>query len=219
MTNALNRFASATFVGVFASSLAIAQSWPSQPVKLIVGYTPGTGIDIVARSVGQKLSERLGQPFVVENKPVTGASITHVPYKGTAGAFTDLIAGQISVMFVPIHVAMTQIRAGKLKALALGSPKRHPGAPDVPTLVELGVSGVEVDIWYGFFAPAGTSRDIVTKLNGELKAILALPEIQASFASQGLDPFSSTAEEFQSMIERDIPRWAKVVRDARIPAE
>ena len=309
--------------GLLAISDAQAQTWPSQPVRLIVGYTPGTGIDIIARSVGPKLQERLGQPFVVENKAgasgnigselvarskpdghtllvapgtmvmvpalfkslpfdtvkdftpvslaavgslllvaapsagidsvaqlvatskanpgklnygspgvgtphhlsmelfknVTGASITHVPYKGTAGAITDLLGGQIGVMFVPIHVALPHVKAGKLKALALGSAKRHPTAPDIPTLAELGVPGVEVDIWYGFLAPAGTPRDVVARLNAELKAVLALPDIQSSFASQGLDTVSSTPEEFASLIERDIPRWARVVREAKIAAE
>ena len=304
-------------------STAFAQSYPSQPIKLIVGFTPGTGIDIIARTVGQKLSERVGQPVVVENKPgasgnigtdlvakakpdgytllvtvstfamvpglfkalpfdplkdfqpisvaawgslllaatpgakitsveqlirearanpgklnygspgvgtphhlamelfknITGTRITHVPYKGTAGAITDLLGGQISVMFVPIHVALPHVKAGKLVALAVGGAKRHPTAPDVPTLVEQGVSTLEVDLWYGFMAPRETPRPIVDKLNGELKAILALPDIQSSFAAQGLDPATSTPEEFQSLVERDIARWGKVVADAKITAE
>ena len=300
-----------------------AQSWPTQPIKLIVGYTPGTGIDIIARSVGQKLSDRLGQPVIVENKAgasgnigselvarakpdghtllvapgtfvmvpslykslpfdtvkdftpislsawgqlmlcvpasagidsvaqlvkiakdspgklnyaspgigtphhlamelfknVTGASITHVPYKGTAGAITDLLGGQVTAMFVPIHVALPHVKSGKLKALAIGSPRRHPSAADVPTLAEVGVPGVDVDIWYGFLAPAGTPRDVITKMNIELKAILALPDIRQSFATQGLDPVWSTPDEFEKQIERDIARWARVVREAKIPAE
>jgi tripartite-type tricarboxylate transporter receptor subunit TctC len=302
---------------------AVAQAWPSQPIKLIVGFTPGTGIDIIARTVGQKLSERLGQPVVVENKPgasgnigteivakakpdgytllvtvstfavvpalykslpfdpakdfapislsawgsmmlaatpgakidsvaqliqaakanpgklnygspgiatphhlamelfknVTGTELTHVPYKGTAGAITDLLGGQISVMFVPIHVALPHVKAGKLVGLAVGSPKRHPTAPDLPTLTELGVPGIEVDLWYGFLAPKGTPRDVIAKLNSELRAITALPEIQASFAAQGLDPTTSSPEELQSLVERDMVRWAKVIREAKITAE
>jgi tripartite-type tricarboxylate transporter receptor subunit TctC len=306
-----------------AQSQQASPGYPAQTIRIIVGYTPGTGNDIIARSVGQKLSERLGQPVVVENKPgasgnigselvarakpdghtlmvapatfvmvpslyktlpfdtvkdfapismaangqlmlcatpsagidsvaqlvrvakespgklnyaspgigtphhlamelfknVSGASITHVPYKGTAGALTDLLGGQVGVMFVPIHVALPHVRTGKLKALAIGSPRRHPNAPDVPTLAEVGAPGVEVDIWYGFLAPAGTPRDIVTKLNSELKAILATTEIQQSFATQGLDAVTSTPEEFAALIERDIPRWGRVVREAKIPAE
>jgi tripartite-type tricarboxylate transporter receptor subunit TctC len=303
--------------------IATAQPYPSQPIKLIVGFTPGTGIDIIARTVGQKLQERVGQPVVVENKPgasgnigtemaarakpdgytllvtvstlvmspalykalpfdpvkdlapisvaasgllllavnpntkidsvaqlvqaakanpgklnygspgigtphhlsmelfknVTGTEITHVPYKGTAGAVTDLLGGQIDVMFVPIHVALPYVKSGKLKALALGSARRHPSAPDLPTLSELGIPGIEVDMWYGFLAPHGTPRDIIAKLNAELKAILAMPDIHASFATQGLDPATSTPEEFQTMIERDVVKWARVVQQAKISAE
>jgi len=310
-------------IELLASTCASAQAYPSQPIRLIVGYTPGTGIDIIARTVGQKLSERLGQPVTVENKPgasgnigtdtvakakpdgytllvtvstfavvpalykslpfdpvkdfvpislsawgsmmlaatpsakidsvaqliqaakanpgklnygspgvatphhlamelfknVTGTSITHVPYKGTAGAITDLLSGQISVMFVPIHVALPYVKAGKLVGLAVGSPKRHPTAPDLPTLTELGVPGIEVDLWYGFMAPRGTPRDVIAKLNSELKAITALPEIQSSFAAQGLDPATSSPEEMQALIESDMVRWAKLIRDAKITAE
>jgi tripartite-type tricarboxylate transporter receptor subunit TctC len=302
---------------------AIGQTFPSQPIKLIVGFTPGTGIDIIARSVQPKLQERLGQPVVVENKAgasgnigsefvarakpdghtllvtvstfviapamykslpfdpvkdfapvtlaawgtlllattpsvkldsvpelvqaakanpgkinygspgvgtahhlsmelfksVTGTQLTHVPYKGTAGAITALLGGQIATMFVPIHVALPHVKAGKMVALAVGSPKRHPTAPDLPTLAELGVPGVEVDMWYGFMAPKGTPREVIAKLNAELKAILALPEIQASFAAQGLDPATSTPDEFQSLVERDLSRWGKVVADAKITPE
>jgi tripartite-type tricarboxylate transporter receptor subunit TctC len=305
---------------------ASGQPYPSQPIKLIVGYTPGTGIDIIARTVGQKLSERLGQPVIIENKPgasgnigteivakakpdgytllvtvstfavvpalykslpfdpakdftpialsawgslmlaatpsakidtvaqlvqtakanpgklnygspgiatphhlsmelfknVTGTELTHVPYKGTAGAITDLLGGQISVMFIPIHVALPHVKSGKLVGLAVGSPKRHPTAPDLPTLTELGIPGIEVDLWYGFMAPRGTPHEVVAKLNAELRAIQALPDIQSSFAAQGLDPAApanNTPEEFQSLVERDIVRWAKLIRDAKISAE
>ena len=318
--HALSGFLAALALAIPA---AFAQSFPVQPIKLIVGFTPGTGIDIIARSVGQKLQERLGQPVVVENKAgasgnigtefvarakpdgytllvtvstfvmnpslykglpfdpvkdfapisisawgslllavnpgtkidsvaqlvlaakanpgklnygspgigtphhlsmelfknVTGTEIAHVPYKGTAGAITDLLGGQIDAMFLPIHVAMPHVKSGKLKALALGSAKRHPTAPELATLAELGVAGIEVDMWYGFLAPQGTPRDIIAKLNAELRSILALPDIQASFATQGLDPATSTPEEFQAMIERDMVKWARVVQQARISAE
>ena len=313
-------FTCAMLLGVTA---AFAQAWPSQPIRLVVGFTPGTGIDIIARSVGQKLQERLGQPVIVENKPgasgnigteavarakpdghtllvtvstivmnpalykslpfdplkdfapisltawgslvlavpgsakidsaaqlvaatkaapgklnyaspgvgtphhlamelfknVTATNITHVPYKGTAGAITDLLGGQIDAMFAPIHVALPHVKSGKLRALALGSTKRHPTAPDLPTLAELGIPGVEVDMWYGFLAPQGTPRDVVAKINAELKAIIALPDIQSSFAAQGLDPATSTPEDFQAVMERDTARWARVVSQAKITGE
>ena len=306
-----------------ASAASAADSYPSRPVRVVVPFTPGTGMDIIARNVGPRLAERIGQPVVIDNRPgasgnlgaelvaraapdgytmmvsgnplvtsphlygnvpfkpltdftpislaawgtlilvthpsakiaslpdlvaraksspgkinygspgigtphhlamellknTTGANLTHVPYKGTAGAITDLLGGQIAAMFVPIHVALPHVKSGRLVALAVGSPKRHPTAPDLPTLAELGVAGVESDIWYGFVAPKGTPKDVIAKLNAELKSILALPEVQASFAAQGMDIATSTPEEFQALEERDYARWGKVVVDAKITPE
>lgn len=303
--------------------LAQAQAWPSQPVRFIVPFTPGTGIDIIARSVGPRLSERLGQPVVVENragasgnigtehvakakadgytvlvtastfvsnrslfrnipydpakdfapitlaawgtllvaahpslpygsiaeliaaaraypgrmyygspgigtphhlamelfKNVAGINIVHVPYKGTAGAVTDLLGGQIHLMFLPIHVALPQVRGGKLKALAVGSPQRSALAPELPTLAEGGYPGVESDIWYAFFAPQATPREIVARLNREIGSILAAPEIRASFQAQGMVPVSSPPNDVRALVEKDLAKWERVVREAKISAE
>jgi tripartite-type tricarboxylate transporter receptor subunit TctC len=303
--------------------LAQAQAWPSQPIRFIVPFTPGTGIDIIARSVGPRLGERLGQPVVVENragasgnigtehvarakpdghtilvtastfvsnrtlfrnlpydpakdfapitlsawgtllvaahpstpfssvpeliaaakanpgklnygspgvgtphhlamelfKNVAGIFVVHIPYKGTAGAVTDLLGGQIQVMFLPIHVALAQVRGGRLKALAVGSPKRSPLAPEVPTLAEGGFPGVESDIWYAFFAPQGTPRETVARLNLELTSVLALPEIGTSFRAQGLEPVSSSPEAVRELVAKDLAKWERVVREANITAE
>ena len=303
--------------------LAVAQAYPSQPIRFIVPFTPGTGIDIIARSVGQRLSERIGQAVVVENragasgnigtelaakakpdgytvlvtvstfvanrplfknvpydpvkdfapitlsawgsllivahpstgfstvpelvaaakaspgklnygspgvgtphhismelfKNVTGVAVVHVPYKGTAGAVTDLLGGQINLMFLPIHVALPHVRAGKLKALAVSSPQRSGLAPDVPTLSETGIQGVEVDMWYAFFAPHGTPKEVIARLNSEMRAILGTPEIRASFLAQGLEPTASTPEEVRSLVEKDLVKWERVVREAKISPE
>ncbi|TAK42414.1 MAG: tripartite tricarboxylate transporter substrate binding protein [Betaproteobacteria bacterium] len=306
-----------------AQAQAQAQAWPSQPIRFIVPFTPGTGIDIIARTAGPRLAERLGQPVVVENRagasgnigtelvakakpdghtilvtastfvsnrslfknlpydpakdfaPITlaawgtllvaahpstsfssvpeliaaakanpgklnygspgvgtphhlamelfkntaGIFVTHIPYKGTAGAVTDLLGGQIHLMFLPIHVALPQVRAGKLKALAVGSPKRSALAPELPTLAEGGFPGVESDIWYAFFAPQGTPREIVARLNLELTSVLALPEIRTSFQTQGLVPVASTPEEVRALVDKDLAKWDRVVREAKISPE
>src|SRR5260370_35415257 len=106
---------------------------------------------------------------------LTGTKLRHVPYKGSAGALTDLLSGEVNVGFVPIHVAMPYVKAGKLKPLAGGSAKRHPNAPDVPSLQELGAKGAEVDMWYAFMAPKGTPAAVFSRSDSTRRRILALP--------------------------------------------
>jgi tripartite-type tricarboxylate transporter receptor subunit TctC len=314
-----------TVAALCAAMTANAQSatgYPRQPIRLLVPYSPGTGIDILARSVGQELTKEWGQSVVVENKvgasgnigtaaaahaapdgytllmnvnshvinksvfrdtqydpvrdfaPVTlaawgrlllvvhpstkieslkefisaakanpgklnfaspgigtphhiamelfkmqtGTDLFHVPYKGTAGAVADLIGGQVQCMFLPIHVALPHVRGGRLNALGLGSPKRASSAPEIPTLAELGVKGVETDMWYGMLVPAGTPRDIVLKLNRTVGAILGNAAFRNNLAQQGLDAATSTPEQFATLIEKDLARWAKVVEKAHISA-
>lgn len=305
-----------------AAQPAAAQSYPSQPIKLIVPFTPGTGMDIIARTVGPRLSARLGQPVIVENKPgasgiigsdavaksapdgytlavtgnpliitpsmyksvpydvlkdftpvslaswgtlalvanpkkkidsvadliasakaapgkltygspgvgtphhmsmelfkdAAGVDLLHIPYKGSAGAVTDLLSGQIDVMFLPIHVAMPFVRDGRLKALAVGSANRHPAAPDVPTLQELGIRGGDVDMWYAFLGPKGMPESVVAKLNGEIRAILAQPEVKAVFDKQGMAAATSSPDELRSLMDRDFARWHALIRKNNITA-
>jgi tripartite-type tricarboxylate transporter receptor subunit TctC len=292
-------------------------------LKLIVPFTPGTGIDIVARTVGPRLSQRLNRPVVVENragasgnigteavvrsapdgntllvsvntlvmnrsldpqlafdpvkdlvpvsltswgqlilvtppstgfktardlvaaaksrpgklnyaspgvgtphhmsmelfKQTAGVYLTHIPYRGTAQAVTDLLGGQVDAMFLPIHVALPHVKAGKLVALGIGSEKRHPLMPDLPTLKEAHAGDVNVDMWYGIFAPPGTSPEVVTQLNRELKEILASPEVRTAFQTQGMDPATSTPEEFRRLVEQDADRWARLIKAQHITAE
>jgi tripartite-type tricarboxylate transporter receptor subunit TctC len=314
---------------LFAASLALAcvtaqaQQYPSRPIRVIVPFTPGTGMDIIARSVGPKLSDRLGQAVVIDNRPgasgnlgaelvaksapdgytlmisanplivaphlyrnvpykpltdfapislaaygtlllaahpgakinsvpdliaqakvnpgkityaspgvgtphhmsmellkdLTGTNLLHVPYKGSAGAVTDTLGGQINVMFIPIHIAMPLVKSGKLKALAVGSPKRHPSAPDLSTLTEVGIKGADVDMWYGYFGPKSTPAAAVTKLGNELRAILALPEIKTTLANVGMDAASSTPAEFAALMKREDTRWAAIIKKNNITAE
>jgi tripartite-type tricarboxylate transporter receptor subunit TctC len=310
-------------VALTVAAPATAQTYPSQPIKFVVPFTPGTGMDTIARTVGPKLSERLGQPVVVENRPGasgnigteqvakapadgytllvsantmliaallyksvpydpmtdfapitlaawgtlllcanpksgieslqdlvtkakaspgkityaspgvgtphhmsmelfrerTGLDMLHVPYKGSAGALTDLLSGEVNVGFVPVHVAMPLIKAGKLRPLAAGAKQRHPNAPDVPTLDELGYKGVDVEMWYAFFAPKGTPPAIVAKLNAEMRAILAQPDVKATFDKVGLDVASSTPEELAALMQKDSPRWREVIRKNNIAAQ
>ncbi|HTR83357.1 MAG TPA: tripartite tricarboxylate transporter substrate binding protein [Reyranella sp.] len=150
---------------------------------------------------------------------MAGIELLHVPYKGTAGAVQDLLGGQIGYMFLPVHVSAQYIRAGKLKAIAAGSPKRLPQLPDVPTLIEQGLVGADVDMWYGLFAPKGTPADIVARYTGDVTAILQAPEAKQVFEAQGLLPTTSTPEELGAIVLRDRDRWAQVVAKRGITAE
>ena len=141
----------------------------------------------------------------------TGIELVHVPYKGAAGALQDILSGQIGYMFLPVHVAAAHINSGRLKAFAVGSPHRAPLLPDVPTLNEAGLQGVDVDMWYGFFAPHGTPADIVDRLNTDIVTVLGAPEAKTAFEAQGLIPATSTPAVLADIVVRDRDRWANVV--------
>ena len=148
-----------------------------------------------------------------------GIDMLHVPYKGSAGAVTDLLSGQVDTMFLPVHVALPLIDAGKLRALATGSPKRLRQLPDVPTLTETGIKEGDVDMWYGVLAPKGTPKDIIDRMNKEIALALQSPAIAKSFEAQGMVPASSTPAEFHSLIVKDDQRWLKLVDQAHISAQ
>jgi len=149
----------------------------------------------------------------------TGIELVHVPYKGSAGAVQDLLGGQIPYMFLPVHVAATYIKSGKLKALAIGSAKRHPLLPDVPTLIEQGLKDANVDMWYGLFAPRDTPDEVMARLNSELAAILDSDEARDAFGKQGLTPATSTSTELAEIVKRDRDRWADIIVKRGIKAE
>jgi tripartite-type tricarboxylate transporter receptor subunit TctC len=309
--------------GAFAQSSPSGATPAGGPLRLIVPFTPGTGIDLIARTVGPKLSERLSRPVVVENRagasgnigteavvrsPANGSTLlvsvntlvmnrslypqlafdpvkdlvpvsltswgqlvlvaavrtgfktatdlvdaarkrpgsinyaspgvgtphhlsmelfkatnhvflTHIPYRGTAPAVTELVGGQVDVAFLPIHVALPFVKAGKLNALAIGSGKRHPLLPQVPTLAEAHAGNLNVDMWYGVFAPPGTAPDYVQHINRELHEILAGADVRSAFETQGMDPATSTPEEFARLVAQDADRWARVIKAQHITAE
>ena len=150
----------------------------------------------------------------------SGAEMLHVPYKGTAGAVTDLLGGRIDFMFLPVHVALPHIQAGKLRAIASGSSKA--AATTSPTCrpsLKPRWDIDNVDMWYGVLAPKGTPADIVTRLNQEIVRILQQPEVAQAFESQGMVPATSTPREFGALIALDAQRWADVVKKGNITAE
>lgn len=152
-------------------------------------------------------------------KRITGVNMVHVPYKGTAPAVTDLVGGHVQVIFSSISVMLPQINAGKLKALAVGSEKRMPMLPNVPTMVEAGVKGFDVSSWYGLFAPAGTPAGVLTRLNAEVSKILRGVEIRDVLLAQGATPVGNTLEEFTSHIRAELVKWREAVRVAGVKPE
>lgn len=306
------------------SGVALAQSaYPSQTVKIIVPFTPGTGMDTIARVVAPRLSERLGQPVVVQNQPGASGNIgadavakstpdgytvlmgantmlmasqmyksvsfdpikdfapvsmaaygslmlvahpktgiksvpelvkqaqarpgsisfgspgvgtphhmamelfklesntfmLHVPYRGSAGYTQDLLGGELNVGFLPVHIAQGFVKNARLNALAVGSPKRHPVAPDVPTFDEVGVKRVDVDLWYAFFVPSKTPGAVVSRLNTEMAAILRQNDVKDILGKAGMDAIPSTPAELAAISAKDYPRWGTVIRSKQISAD
>ncbi len=313
----------AVVLSALAALPATAQTWPAQPIKIIVPFTPGTGMDTIARTVAPRLSERLGQPVVVTNQPgasgnigadavaksaadgytvlmgantmlmasqiyknvpfspvkdFSGVSLAawgtlmlvsnpktgiksvkdlttmakakpgsisfgspgvgtphhmamelfkaqtelfmlHVPYRGTAGYTQDLLSGELNVGFLPVRIAQGFVNSGRLNALAVGSPKRHPVSPNTATFEEMGIKGVEVDLWYAFFTPSKTPAPVVSRLNTEIAAILKLPEVTELFKRAGMDAATSSTEELNQLVTKDYPRWGAVIKRNGISAE
>jgi tripartite-type tricarboxylate transporter receptor subunit TctC len=149
-------------------------------------------------------------------KSLAGVDLVHIPYKGSAPAVTDLLGGQVQVMFDNAPNVMPHVRAGKLRALAQSGVVRSSVAPDLPTVAEAGVPGYEVTVWFGLVAPAGTPREIVTKLNAEVLKILAMPDVRERFLALGVEPLGSTSDEFAHYIRAQMDKWAKVVKDAGV---
>ena len=148
----------------------------------------------------------------------TGVRMTHVAYRGEAPAIADVVAGQLPLLFANVSVVTGQVKAGALRALAVTSPKRAPGLPDVPTLAEAGIKGSDVETWFGLTAPAATPREIVQRLNAEVRKALAAPDLQQRFAELSLSVTPSSPEELDALIKSEAVRWGDVIRRANIRA-
>jgi len=145
-------------------------------------------------------------------KTMAGIAIVHVPYKGNAAALTELVGGQVQMMFSNLLTAMPHVKTGRLRALGVSSAKRSPSAPDLPTIAESGLPGFDMAPWYGILGPANLPRDIVAKWTGEVTRIIRLPDMQQRFVAQGIDLAASTPEVFGALIKSEVPRWSKLVK-------
>jgi len=152
-------------------------------------------------------------------KQQAGIDILHVPYKGSGPAMTDTLAGTTQIMFPSLVAAGPHIKSGKLRALAVTGSKRSPLYPQVPTIAESGVAGFEITQWYGFFAPAKTPREIVDKLNKEIVAIMKDPDTAKKFADQGADIVTGSPEDFAKLVQSELAKWSKFIKEAKITAD
>lgn len=152
-------------------------------------------------------------------KSVTGTDMVQVPYKGSAPMVTDLLGGQVDVMFDNLPNAMPHVKAGKMRALAVTTPKRLPELPNVPTVAEQGYPGFEVAVWYGLAAPKGTPKPILDKLNAELQKALKSDDVKAIFAAQGVDILGGSVSDFEKFFQTQDAKWAPVIQKAGIKAE
>jgi tripartite-type tricarboxylate transporter receptor subunit TctC len=299
-----------------------APAYPVKPLRIVVGFPAGSGTDMLARFVGGKLTERVGQQIVVDNRPgangiiasellaksapdgytlqfmstshtmnaavyklpfdpvnsfapvmqlgagplvlvanpafgassakslielasakpntityavsgtggvnhfagalfsrLTGTQLINVPYKGGPQALNDLIGGQVQIMFGTAAITLAQVRAGRLKALGVSTPKRSPLLPDVPTIAESGVPGYAMSIWWGVLAPARTPASIIQKLHSEIAAILQQPDAAQRLAAEGAEPSTLPAAAFTRLLTTEIDKWQRVAREAGIKAD
>jgi tripartite-type tricarboxylate transporter receptor subunit TctC len=150
-------------------------------------------------------------------KAMTGVNMTHIPYKGTAPAMTDLVGGQVHLSFSSPLTSLPHIKSGKLRGLATTGAQRSASLPELPTIAEAGVPGYEVISWFGLLAPAATPRAIVTKLHAEIVKSLQMPDVRERCAGVGLEIVGSTPTELSAFVRQDMAKWAKVFKDANIP--
>ena len=152
-------------------------------------------------------------------KYMTGAKVQHIPYKGMGPAVIDLLGGQVPAMFAGIVPIQPQLRAGRVRAIAVTSARRAPALPQLPTIAESGVPGYEVTVWYGVCAPTATPQPILTKLNADIIKALNMPDLRQRLADNGVDAAPMSREEYAAFISSEMKKWAKVIKDAGIQPE
>jgi len=189
--------------------LVASPSLPARSVKELIALTKAKPGSLSYASAGTGSTMHLtGELF----RMMTGADILHVPYKGAAQGVFDIMGGRVHLTFIPPSLAGPHIKAGKLVALGVTSTKRTASLPDVATIAELGVKGFEVVAWYGILGPAKMPRPIVLWLNERIGAMLQTPNVQRQFSAQGIEPWSSTPEEFGGYIRTELEKWRNVVK-------
>jgi tripartite-type tricarboxylate transporter receptor subunit TctC len=207
--NLMRDLAPVILVARVPNVMVVHPSVPARSVKEFIDYAKANPGKVNFASSGSGTSIHMsGELF----KMLTGVDIVHVPYKGSAAALTDLLGGQVSVMFDNLPPSMSHIKSGKLRALAITTTTRYPTLPELPTMVEAGVPGYESSSWFGIMVPTGTPKDIVARLNAEARKIMAMPDVRERFDQQGAIASPGTPEDFDRFIRAEIEKWGKVVK-------
>src|SRR5262245_38713795 len=209
-------FAPITLAGVTPNLLVANVNAPVSNVKELIAYAKANPGKLNYASTGNGSSNHLSFELF---KAMTGTEVTHVAYKGSAPAVTDLIAGQVQVMFDNTPNVLPHVRSGKLKVLAVSSKTRTSLAPEIPTVDEAGVPGYDVGVWFGVLTVGGTPPDVVKRLNAEMVKILTSPEIKERFGKIGVEVVAGTPEHFSGFLRSEVDRWARVIKEANIRAD
>ena len=209
-------FAPISLVAVVPNLLVVNNALAAKSVKELIAYAKTNPGKLTFGSPGNGSTAHLSMELF---KTLTGTSMIHVPYKGSAGVLADVTSGQISLAMDNIPVYLPQAKAGKIRALAVSSSQRTPAAPDIPTVAEAGVPGFEAQSWFGLFAPANTPKAIVAKLSGETVRILKLPDVHERISSLGAQLVGNTPEQYVVFIKSETTKWAHVIRTAGVKLE
>ncbi len=205
-----------TNVGTTSLVLAVHKNFPTNTLQEFIAYVKVRPGQINYGSPGNGTHHHLCMELL---KIQTGLNLVHIPYKGSAGAENDLIAGIIPAMFLPIHVALAKMRAGQIKVLGSSLKERHPLFKEIPSLHEQGVTGYDVDLWLGVWGPAGMPAPLLNKLNSDIRTIVAQSETTEKLNAQGLIANTSSPEQFSKLVKEDWERWGRVIKEAKITAD
>jgi tripartite-type tricarboxylate transporter receptor subunit TctC len=204
-------FAPIVLIATLPNLLVVNPSVPAKNVKELIALARAKPGELAFASAGNGTSQHLsGELF----KKMTGVDMIHIPYKGSAPAVTDLIGGQVQLMFDNIPSSLPQVRAGKLRALAVTGPRRSPVLPDLPTVSEAGLPGFSITSWFALFAPAGTPSKILLLLNKQAGKAIASQDLRRQWMAQGLEPAGGTADQLAEFMRMEAPKWGKIVGES-----
>jgi tripartite-type tricarboxylate transporter receptor subunit TctC len=214
--DAIKDFAGVATVSSAAHILVVNEALPAKNLQELIALLKAKPGKLNYSSSGNGATNHTAGEFF---KIAAGVDMVHIPYKGGGPAITDLIGGQVQLSFQAPATAMSLIKGGRVRAIAVASKARLSALPDLPTFAEAGLPGFDTTYWYGILAPATTPKDIISKLSAEIAKTLSLPEFKRIIASEGMDPFVSTPEEFDALMKADLAKYAKIIKTANIKVD